>query len=337
MVILKSICISHKEDVDGLVSAALIQNALKVKNIFLTDYPSLLNILDYAISICLKNKKFSRIFICDLGLNKKNQEIFIQKLQTLILNDIKIIYIDHHYLEDPIKNKLKEIGVQLIHNIDECTSVQIYYLCKSKLDNKFSFYASAAALTDYMELKPLANILVTKYDRTFLMLESCFLSYIISASQKDIKFLKYVSKSISIFKLPHEIKNGFNLVKQFSDKISDALSIIEPKIIKLENIAYLHHDLDLASSMIVNFVMGLSGKQVGIAFKLKDKINSYVLSIRGSKECKVHLGKLVSDLTADLNGSGGGHDKACGAVIPEENLDTFLNKFDKLITAKQLT
>ncbi len=329
---MKSICISHKEDVDGLVSAALLQNALKVKNIFLADYPSLLNVLDIVISICSKNKNFSRVFICDLGLNKKNQDVFIEKLQVLISNNVQIVYIDHHYLEDQLKDTLKKIGVRLIHNIEECTSVQIYYLCKNKLNSKYSFYASAAALTDYMESKPMASILVSKYDRTFLMLESCFLSYIISSSQKNIDFLKYVSKSISIFKLPHEIKNGFYLVKQFSDKISNALDVIEPQIIKMNNIAYLQHDLDLASSMIVNFVLGLSGKQVGIAFKLKDNINSYVLSIRGSKDCSYHLGKIVNELTSDLNGSGGGHDKACGAVIPEEKLELFLKKFDKLIT-----
>ncbi|HLL60088.1 MAG TPA: DHHA1 domain-containing protein, partial [Candidatus Nitrosocosmicus sp.] len=296
------------------MSAALLQNALKVKNIFLADYPSLLNVLDIVISICSKNKNFSRVFICDLGLNKKNQDVFIEKLQVLISNNVQIVYIDHHYLEDQLKDTLKKIGVRLIHNIEECTSVQIYYLCKNKLNSKYSFYASAAALTDYMESKPMASILVSKYDRTFLMLESCFLSYIISSSQKNIDFLKYVSKSISIFKLPHEIKNGFYLVKQFSDKISNALDVIEPQIIKMKNIAYLRHDLDLASSMIVNFVLSLSGKQVGIAFKLKDNINSYVLSIRGSKDCSYHLGKIVNELTSDLNGSGGGHDKACGAV-----------------------
>jgi RecJ-like exonuclease len=314
------------------VSSALLQKALKVKNIFLADYPSLLNVLDIVISICSKNKKFSRVFICDLGLNKKNQDLFIEKLQVLISNNVQIVYIDHHYLEDQLKDTLKKIGVRLIHNIEECTSVQIYYLCKNKLNSKYSFYASAAALTDYMESKPMASIMVSKYDRTFLMLESCFLSYIISSSQKNIDFLKYVSKSISIFKLPHEIKNGFYLVKQFSDKISNALDVIEPQIIKMNNIAYLQHDLDLASSMIVNFVLGLSGKQVGIAFKLKDNINSYVLSIRGSKDCSYHLGKIVNELTSDLNGSGGGHDKACGAVIPEEKLELFLKKFDKLIT-----
>ena len=314
------------------MSAALLQNALKVKNIFLADYPNLLNVLDIVISICSKNKSFSRVFICDLGLNKKNQDVFIEKLQILISNNIQIVYIDHHYLEDQLKNNLKKIGVRLIHNVEECTSVQIYYLCENKLNSKYSFYASAAALTDYMESKPMASILVSKYDRTFLMLESCFLSYIISSSQKNIDFLKYVSKSISIFKLPHEIKNGFYLVKQFSDKISNALDVIEPQIIKMNNIAYLRHDLDLASSMIVNFVLGLSGKQVGIAFKLKDNIKSYVLSIRGSKDCSYHLGKIVNELTSDLNGSGGGHDKACGALIPEEKLEFFLKKFDELIT-----
>ena len=70
------------------------------------------------------------MFICDLGLNKKNQDIFVEKLQILISENIQIIYINHHYLENPIKNKLLTIGVKLIHSIEECTSVQIYYLCK---------------------------------------------------------------------------------------------------------------------------------------------------------------------------------------------------------------
>ena len=95
----------------------------------------------------------------------------------------------------------------------------------------------------------MASILVSKYDRTFLMLESCFLSYIISSSQRNIDFLKYISTSISIFKLPHELKNGFDLVKQFSDKISNALNVIEAKIVKLNNIAYLQHDLELKSQV----------------------------------------------------------------------------------------
>lgn len=328
---MRSICISHKEDVDGLVSAALIQHALKVKHIFLVDYPGLLNTLDYVTFLCEKDKKFSRIFICDLGLNKKNQTLFVEKLNNLISKNIKIYYIDHHFIEDQIKYDLLKIGVKLTHSLEECTSVQVYELLKKRSNTRFSFFASAAALTDYMENRPKANQLVTKYDRTFLMLESCFLSYIISSSQKNMDFLKYVTTSIAELKFPHEIRNGFEMVKQFSDKISKAINVIENQIVNLKNIAYLNHNLDLSSSMIVNFVLGLSGKKVGIAFKLKENINSYILSIRGSNDCTVHLGKLVNNLSAELNGSGGGHDKACGAVIPQDKLDIFLKKIDDFV------
>ena len=328
---MKSICISHKEDVDGIVSAALLQKGLKVKNLFLVDYPNLLNSLDYVISICSKDKKFTRVFICDVGLNMKNQLLFLEKLKVLISNNIEVIYIDHHYLEPELKNQITEIGIKLVHDIGECTSVQIYYLLKNRISKVFSFFAAAGALTDYMEDRPRAQVLVNKFDRTFLMLEACYLSYIISASQKDIDFLKLISKEISKGKMPHELKNSCNLVRQFSGKVANAISLIEKQSTHLNNISYFEHDLDLSSSMIVNFVLGLSGKKVGIAFKMKSTINSYILSIRGSKDCQIHLGKLVNNLSMDFGGSGGGHDKACGAVIPTEGFHKFLQRLDESI------
>jgi single-stranded-DNA-specific exonuclease len=330
-VILKSICISHKEDVDGIVSAALLQTGLKIRNLFLVDYPNLLNSLDHVISICSKDKNFTRVFICDVGLNMKNQFLFLEKLNILVSNNIEVIYIDHHYLEPEIKTKIAEMGIKLIHDIDECTSVQIYYLLKNRIDKLFSFFASAGALTDYMEDRPRARSLVSKFDRTFLMLESCYLSYIISASQKDIDFLKSISKNLSKGIMPHELEHGCSLVKQFSGKVANAITLIEKQSVHLNNLSYFEHDLDLSSSMIVNFVLGLSGKKVGIAFKMKSNINSYILSIRGSKDCQTHLGKLVNNLSMDFGGSGGGHDKACGAVIPIENISTFLEKLDELV------
>jgi RecJ-like exonuclease len=131
--------------------------------------------------------------------------------------------------------------------------------------------------------------------------------------------------------MPHEIKKGFKLVREFCDKINKAIIIVEQQSKHLNNISYFEHNLELSSSMIVNFVLGISGKKVGIAFKLKSNINSYILSIRGSKDCDTHLGKLVNNLSAELKGSGGGHDKACGAVIPMENFGQFLDKLDQAI------
>lgn len=313
------------------MSAALLQTGLKIRNLFLVDYPNLLNSLDYVISICSKDKNFTRVFICDVGLNMKNQFLFLEKLNILVSNNIEVIYIDHHYLEPEIKTKIAEMGIKLIHDIDECTSVQIYYLLKNRIDKLFSFFASAGALTDYMEDRPRARSLVSKFDRTFLMLESCYLSYIISASQKDIDFLKSISKNLSKGIMPHELEHGCSLVKQFSGKVANAITLIEKQSVHLNNLSYFEHELDLSSSMIVNFVLGLSGKKVGIAFKMKSNINSYILSIRGSKDCQTHLGKLVNNLSMDFGGSGGGHDKACGAVIPIENISTFVEKLDELV------
>ena len=57
-------------------------------------------------------------------------------------------------------------------------------------------------------------------------------------------------------------------------------------------------------SATVNFVLGASDRHVAMVYKLKDDINSYVISIRGSKGCKVHLGRLVNDISSNMGGMG---------------------------------
>ncbi|MFP6585128.1 MAG: DHH family phosphoesterase, partial [Candidatus Nitrosopelagicus sp.] len=54
----------------------------------------------------------------------------------------------------------------------------------------------------------------------------------------------------------------------------------------------------------------------------------YAVSVRGSRSCKVHLGRLVSSISTELGGSGGGHDKACGAVIPKDKIKKFVSKMN---------
>jgi len=95
----------------------------------------------------------------------------------------------------------------------------------------------------------------------------------------------------------------------------------------MKNLAYMEVT-DSGASMVVNFVLGLSGKDVGVSYKLREEQKIYAVSVRGSKACKFHLGKIINQLATDLGGSGGGHDKASGAVIPEEKISQFLKKFN---------
>ncbi|NWG36772.1 MAG: single-stranded DNA exonuclease RecJ [Nitrososphaera sp.] len=319
------VCMSHKEDVDGIVSAALVKAAFNATTIILSDYPSLIPRLER-----LAERKIGKLFVCDLGLSKRNEEKFAEILGR-IAKDADVTYIDHHDISPAIKKALKKSGVKLVHTIKECTSVQVYSKYKAKLPAHAAFLAAMGALTDYMEAKPKAKLLVPRYDRQFLMLEATATSYMISASQKDDEFLFRIVDTLSRMKYPHDVKEGFERAEKYARKVANAVDTIQGSIVTLQNLAHAPSTVDLSSSMVVNFVLGSSGKPAAMVYKLKEDIGSYVVSIRGSKKCKVHLGRLVNEITTELGGSGGGHDKASGAVVPKARLDEFIKILDSKI------
>src|ERR671912_246394 len=258
-----TICISHKEDVDGLSSAILINSVFKKVSIVLVDYANLVNKLEKMIkNLVPVTKGYNRIFICDLGLNKKNQHRFISNLGKMIALGYKVTYIDHHDLEEEAKREIKKIGVTFIHSTEECTSVQV----------------------------------------------------------------------LSAMKFPHEIEGGFIEAEKYAKKISSAINLLSNEIKTKNNLALVQNNLDLASSTVVNFVLGASEKKIAMVYKYKEEKEIFIISIRGAKDCNVHLGRTVNDIASELGGSGGGHDKACGAVIPKDSFNTFVELLDKKLS-----
>jgi RecJ-like exonuclease len=232
-------------------------------------------------------------------------------------------------LDKKILTDLKKNGVKLVHSTDECTSIHIYNKYKRKFSSYSAFLAAAAALTDYLEARPIASNLVSRFDRQFLMLEATALSYMISSSQHDIDFLMKIVDDLSQEKYPHDIEGGFLRAERHARKVLSVVKSIEDSIRLGKNLAYVQINSELPSSMVVNFVLGASGKPVALVYKTKEDINSCIISIRGSNECKVHLGRIVNSLSSTLSGSGGGHEKACGAVIPKEKFSEFIKQLDK--------
>jgi RecJ-like exonuclease len=324
------ICISHREDVDGISSAALIKIAFDVNTIILLDYANMIKTLCSMVSsIHDGTNKIDQLFICDLGLSKKNENEFVKILKEIIEAKCKVTYIDHHDLDKKILADLKRNGVKLLHSTDECTSIHIYNKFKRKLSSYSAFLAAAAALTDYLETRPIASNLVSRFDRQFLMLEATALSYMISSSQHDIDFLMKIVDDLSQEKYPHDIEGGFLRAERHARKVLSVVKSIEDSIRVGKNLAYVQINSELPSSMVVNFVLGASGKPVALVYKTKEDINSCIISIRGSNECKVHLGRIVNNLSSTLSGSGGGHERACGAVIPKEKFSEFIKQLDK--------
>jgi single-stranded-DNA-specific exonuclease len=326
---MSGVCISHKEDVDGICSAAVVKAAFDISKVILVDYANLISKLEKTAAM-LDN--IEQLFICDLGLSKKNEQKFAELLHRIVSAGTEVIYIDHHDISKETLHTLKKADVTLIRTIEECTSVQAYSKYKKKLPEHAAFLAAMGALTDYMENKPLASAIVSRFDRQFLMLESTALSYMISANQHDDAFLIKIVETLSKMKYPHDIKGGFEIAEKFAKKVANAVESIQESVVTLDNIAYAPSTVELSSSMVVNFVLGSSGKPVAMVYKLKDDIKSYVLSIRASADCKVHLGRLTNEFASELGGSGGGHDRACGAVIPKANLQKFIETLDKKIS-----
>jgi single-stranded-DNA-specific exonuclease len=326
---MSGVCISHKEDVDGICSAAVVKAAFDISKVILVDYANLISKLEKTAAM-LDN--IEQLFICDLGLSKKNEQKFAELLHRIVSAGTEVIYIDHHDISKDTLHTLKKADVTLIRTIEECTSMQAYSKYKKKLPEHAAFLAAMGALTDYMENKPLASAIVSRFDRQFLMLESTALSYMISANQHDDAFLIKIVETLSKMKYPHDIKGGFEIAEKFAKKVANAVESIQESVVKLDNIAYAPSTVELSSSMVVNFVLGSSGKPVAMVYKLKDDIKSYVLSIRASADCKVHLGRLTNEFASELGGSGGGHDRACGAVIPKANLQKFIETLNKKIS-----
>src|ERR687897_3306626 len=381
------VCLSHREDVDGILSAALIKAVSKTKRtqIVLADYANILSKLQKIAStasnaaepiqtntdspvysssstnskslsisssrvalsgrylISDKNNEGSsgtkstgkpkRLFICDLGLSRKTEDKFVGLVKEIISKGIKVTYFDHHDIDDELRKKLKKTGVTLIHSVEECTSVQIYSKYKNKLDSHAAFFAASAALTDYMECRPLASSIVSRYDRQFLMLEATALSYMISSNQHNEEFLVKAVNTLSEMKYPHEIEGGFAIAERYAKKVSDGVRAVQGSIVAKKNVAYTQSISDLSASVIVNFVLGISEKPVAMVYRLKDDINSYIISIRASNACSVHLGRIVNEIASNMGGSGGGHERACGAVVPKDKLEEFINAIDKLVAS----
>ena len=105
----KIVCVSHKEDADGISSAALIKQAFGGETI-LVDYPGMMDSMEPLRT----DQKLKELYICDVGLNKKNESDFVELLTQLRKRSVKVAYIDHHDLDKKIIKQLEKIKVKVL-------------------------------------------------------------------------------------------------------------------------------------------------------------------------------------------------------------------------------
>ena len=327
----RTVCISHKEDADGISSAALIRQAFGAEPV-LVDYPGQMAAIEEAAS----DPSLKSLYICDLGLNKKTQDAFVELLAGLRGRRVQVTYIDHHDLSPRVAKKLRDIRVRLIHDTRECTAVLVHENFRARLSDHASFVAACAAITDYMEDRPAGARLLQMYDRQFALVSATVLTYNIVGHQRDsdehAQFLQDLVRDLADSKYPHQMPGSFEFAQTQVARLADILATVRQNMKKMSHLGHMEI-LDAGASGAVNFVLGLSGRDVGVAYKERSGHEAYAVSVRGSKACRTHLGKLVGELADAAGGSGGGHDRACGASIPKKNMRKFLRAMNARLKA----
>jgi|TARA_B100001179_G_scaffold232331_2_gene224856 RecJ-like exonuclease len=314
----KTFCISHGKDVDGIASASLVKMATNAK-IYLVNYDKILTTLE-------KIDDNSEVYVCDLGMNDGIAEEFINECKRITKHG-KFTYIDHHILKPNIKRKLLESQITLVHSKNECAGVLTYEYLKKRVPKSSSILACYAAITDYLDNKPIAKSLISNYDRQLLLLESTMLAYALAYDGAKPQFGNKIVSAFQDLKFPHEINNVPELANKQADRMKQMMKKITKEARSYKNFGCMESDSPTIG-LVANMIIGELNTPV--AFVYRHSINGYYeMSFRARYDSKAKLGKIVSEITSSIGGSGGGHNKACGARIPDDKLNKFIKLFSK--------
>jgi len=307
-------CISHVKDVDGVSSAALVV-AAKGGTFRLTDYDDLLKEIDAVPASA------TSVTICDLGTNASNFLEFVGKLAGLAKR-MPVTYIDHHYLTEDAKQEILKTGVDLHHDVRDCASMLTYLTYRGSLPEEARLLALYGAVTDYMDTSAIASQMMETFDRQFVLLECTILAYALAKNGRDYAYPEMLVRELATMKAPHAIDEvGTDALEQ-AEVVRLLADDVKSKGVRIGKLAYMKTE-QISKGNVAELLLGAFGVSVGVAFKEKPG-GTAELSLRGTSESKIHLGKEIGLLAQRHGGSGGGHEKAAGCSVPSSEVHGLL-------------
>lgn len=303
---MKTFCISHRKDVDGLASAA-ITVAATGGDLILSEYDDLVQNLRRVPDGA------ERVVLTDLGADSADFPDFLKEMKR-VTKTAKVTYIDHHYMSPEAKRKLRGVGVEVVHDATECASMLAYRAFKDLLPERARLYALCGAVTDYMDESPMAKAIMEKADRQFVLLEATMLALALGKNANEEGYPEMIVAELSKMKHPHEIAGVPEAaVRQLEVEATLGMKVkSEGK--KSGRLAYMVTS-QYSTGNIAKLLIGAFDVPVGVAMKEKQD-GWYEVSLRGTSECRVHLGRTIARIALKLGGSGGGHRKAAGCRVP---------------------
>ncbi|MDG6990892.1 MAG: hypothetical protein JRM99_05665 [Nitrososphaerota archaeon] len=315
---MKSFCVSHSRDVDGISSAAMVAAATGA-GLLLSDYPVLIRDLRRV------PKDAKRFVLCDMGVDAADPGPFLKALGA-VASRSKVTYIDHHFISEDTEKRIRELGVEYVHDESECASMLTYSRFREDLPEGAWRVALLGAVTDGMDSSPMASRLMETTDRLHVLAEAGLLSNAVMANRGRPGFAYSVAGALSRMEEPHRVRGVEAAALRQLTSTKDLARLVRSRARKLGGFAYVVVP-PAASGNAADLVPGEAGVEVGVS--LVRAGDRYMVELRGTSRYGGHLGKAISHVAAQFGGSGGGHRLAAGGNIPAWRKEDFLQALSR--------
>ena len=316
MLNVKIVNITHGDDADGLTCAALLQRLFKANTI-------LANYDDLEAALASIGNDVEKLYITDLNL----REALLPQIQK-IRERSSITLIDHHSMQSTVKNKLQELGVEVIHDTRDCASILVYSTYLDDLKQDAAQIAVWAAIADMFEDGPIASILLDHMDRKWAQHEALILNHALGYNQSE-QFKCYIIESLAKSLYPHQIKGASEAAFLQLERLVQIKKLVPDKATRAGRFAYMECGDDLSTGEVANIIMDALGVDIGVCYKYDgDWVN---ISFRGERKLPEHLGDIAAKLSEKYGGFGGGHNRAAGAKIHKNRFSEFKSDFSNQI------
>jgi len=314
----KTMILTHA-DCDGMCAGAIALARFPGSGVFFTK----------PVSICddLRNVDAERIIICDIAVNKADQEKFAAALAA---KRAKVMYFDHHPASNEFKRQISGALSLLVHDEKSSASELIYRHFEKEIPKEMIWPALYGAIGDYSEDTDFVRKNITSWDKRSINFEVC----VISLGTKNDEFSTYdakrnVVRTLAEGRSPSEIDG---LVSSSADAVKrefQLYKIVKKKAKSAGKIGYLTDTPSFGfRGPAALFAATATGKPVGICVYKRERYLDITIRAR---EPNIPLNTLAEKASGAVGGSGGGHESAAGAKIPFGTLELFLKKMNEMM------
>jgi len=312
---MKTICISHAEDADGLICAAYLRH-LRNASIVLVTYD------EFEDALKKVQPPVDEVYICDLNIREDLSE---EILRINGFTDVTLV--DHHPTALGVLKRLTDSGVTVVHNPLDCASALLYHQFRKELGREAARLAAYAAVSDQFEDGPIASKLLEKLDRQFVQHEALILTHALHRKAKA-QFRLSVVEELSRFTPPHRIKEAPEAALAHLEHVAKLLESLPTEASSIGRLAYIEAVDGTSAGPVAGLLVDAMGVDVGVCYK-RGKKGAMNLSIRGRRGLEIHLGEITKRLIKRYGEFGGGHSRASGASIPPDSYMEFIKDLER--------